>query len=266
MTGATIARLSDGGRIWALGAAMGDDKALEALGRTLLARWQRPDKLVVLGNMLGASGDSARTLDLMLRLRRRVMAVNVACDALFLRGAQEEMWHKLLALQFAMTPLDVLDWMLARGLAATIAAYGGDIGEGRTACRLGPSAIARWTTGLRKLQAMRPGHADLLNALLRAAISPDGRLLLSAAGVDASRPVDDQADAFWWNRQNDRALADKLARGAGAGWQGIRRLVRGTGAATGENDDDGLVLTVSRDRPALVALDGEGALIERIEV
>jgi hypothetical protein len=159
----------------------------------------------------------------------------------------------------------VLDWMLARGLAATIAAYGGDIGEGRTACRLGPLAIARWTTGLRKLQAAHPGHADLLNALQRAAISADGRVLLSAAGVDAGRPVDNQADAFWWNRQNDRALADKLAHGAAAGWQGIRRLVRGTGAAGGETDDDGLVLTVSRDRAALVVLDGKGALIERIE-
>ena len=46
------------------------------------------------------------------------------------------MWHKLLRLQFAMAPLDVLDWMLERGLAAIIEAYGASIAEGRIACRV----------------------------------------------------------------------------------------------------------------------------------
>jgi hypothetical protein len=37
MTGPpTIARLSGGGRIWALGALLGDDDALEALARAVL--------------------------------------------------------------------------------------------------------------------------------------------------------------------------------------------------------------------------------------
>jgi serine/threonine protein phosphatase 1 len=162
MTGAaTIARLGDGARTWALGAQMGDDAALESLAHALLKRWQRGDALVVLGNMLGANGDPARTLDLLLLLRRRLMAANLACDVHFLRGAQEEMWHKLLRLQFAMTPLAVLDWMLERGLAATIEAYGASVAEGRIACRGGPLAIARWTTGLREQQALRAGHADL---------------------------------------------------------------------------------------------------------
>src|SRR5262245_7481774 len=112
MSAPPIARLTDGGRIWALGAQLGDDRALEALCRALLARWQRGDKLVVLGNMLGGNGDPARAIDLMLMLRRRLLATNLACDVFFLRGAQEEMWHKLLSLQFAMSPLGVLDWML----------------------------------------------------------------------------------------------------------------------------------------------------------
>ena len=102
--GAPIARLSDGGRIWALGAQQGNDRALEILINRLLPRWQRGDKLVVLGNMLGADGDPARAIDLMLLLRRRLLATNLACDVFFLRGAQEEMWHKVLGLQFAMSP------------------------------------------------------------------------------------------------------------------------------------------------------------------
>ena len=266
MPGATIARLSKGGRIWALGAQEGDHGALAILAGELLQRWQRGDNLVVLGNMLGAKGNPARLLDLLLRLRRRLLATNLACDVFFLRGAQEEMWHKVLSLQFAMAPLDVLDWMLGRGLGASIEAYGGNVEEGRIACRTGrPVAIARWTIGLRELQMARAGHAELLNSLMRAAISPDGAMLLSAAGADATRPIDDQADAFWWNGQNDAALDTALARGAEAGWQGVTRLVRGTGASDGEAVDNRRVLTVTRGRPALVAIDAMGTLLDRIE-
>jgi hypothetical protein len=168
-----------------------------------------------------------------------------------------------------MSPLAVLDWMLARGLAAAIEAYGGRVEEGRAACRNGPSAIARWTIGLRELQAARAGHADLLNSLMRAALSADGTVLLSAAGADPTRPLDEQADAFWWSSQDDAALEAALdvalARGAEAGWQGLVRLVRGAGSPAGETPEAGRVLTVTRDQPALVALDATGALLERIE-
>lgn len=261
----SIARLNEGGRIWALGAQFGGDRAVETLAATLLGRWRRGDTLVVLGNMLGAKGDPARTLDLLLRLRRRLLAINLACDVWFLRGAQEEMWHKALSLQFALTPLAVLDWMLERGLKATLEAYGVSIAEGRIACRNGPSAIVRWTSGLRAQQAARPGHAELLNRLHRAALSANGTVLLSAAGVDAEKPLDEQADAFWWASQTDTALEAALAQGARDGWQGLARLVRGAGAAPGEASEDGRVLTVTRARPALVALDGTGAVLERIE-
>jgi hypothetical protein len=265
MTGPTIARLGDGGRIWALGALLGDDRALSALSGPLLSGWQRGDKLVVLGNMLGAAGDPARTVDLLLLLRRRLLATNLACDVFFLRGAQEEMWHKLLGLQFALSPLSVLDWMLGHGVAAIIEAYGGSVEEGRIACRGGPSAIAQWTVGLRALQTTRQGHAELLNVLMRAALNGEGTVLLSAAGIDAARPLDEQADAFWWNGASDAALDAALANGIDASWQRLARLVRGTGAAPGEAADDRRVLTVTRGGPALVVLDAAGALLERIE-
>ena len=263
---ATIARLrEEGGRTWALGAQRGDDRALESLARALSSRWQRGDELVVLGNMLGPNGDPARILDLLLLLRRRLMAANLGCSVIFLRGAQEEMWHKLLRLQFALTPLAVLDWMLERGLAVIIEAYGASVAEGRGACRGGPLAIARWTTGLREQQALRDGHADLLNALQRAALSANGTVLLSAAGVDATRPLSDQADAFWWSSRSDAALDAALACGANDDWRGLARLVRGTGPAVGAASDEARILTVTRGTPALVALDAAGVLLERIE-
>ncbi|CAN5914653.1 hypothetical protein BH11PSE3_BH11PSE3_20800 [soil metagenome] len=260
-----LARLNKGGRIWALGAQLGCDSAVETLSAELRRRWRRGDTLVVLGNMLGGKGDPARTLDLLLRLRRRLLAINLACDVFFLRGAQEEMWHKALSLQFALTPLAVLDWMLERGLAATLDAYGVSVTDGRIACRNGPSAIVRWTSGLRAKQAARPGHAELLNRLHRAALSANGTVLLSAAGVDAAKPLDEQADAFWWAAQSDTALEAALARGARDGWQGLARLVRGSGSAAGEVQAKGRVLTVTRERPAVVALDAAGTELDRIE-
>ena len=265
MTGpSTIARLNGGGRIWALGALLGDDAALETLARAVRARWRSGDRLVVLGNMLGPHGDPARALDGLLLLRRRLMAASRGCNIVFLRGAQEEMWHKALSLQFAMTPLEVLDWMLGRGLAAIIQAYGASVADGRIACRNGPSEIARWTRSLRQQQAAHVGHAELLNSLKRAALGADGTLLLSAAGADATRPLDEQGDAFWWSAQSDATLAAALTHGAAAGWNAGARLVRGAGPSA-DDRSDGRVLTVTRGRPAVVALDPAGAALERIE-
>jgi serine/threonine protein phosphatase 1 len=237
MTGPpTIARLSGGGRIWALGALLGDDDALEALARAVLSR-----------------------------LRRRLMAANRGCGILFLRGAQEEMWQKALSLPFAMTPLEVLDWMLGRGLGSIIEAYGASVADGRIACRNGPSEIARWTRGLRQRQAAHAGHAELLASLKRAALGNGGALLLSAAGVDATRPLDEQGDAFWWSAQSDASLAAALTRGADAGWNAATRLVRGAGPSADAAAGYGQVLTVTCGRPAVAALDATGAVLERIE-
>jgi hypothetical protein len=148
---------------------------------------------------------------------------------------------------------------------STIEAYGASVAEGRIACRNGPLEIARWTRSLRERQAAHAGHAELLNSLKRATLGADGAMVLSAAGVDANRPLDEQADAFWWNGQSDAALDAALARAAAADWRSVARLVRGTGPATRGGSDDSRVLTVTRDRPAVVALDPAGAMLERIE-
>ena len=72
------------------------------------------------------------------------------------------------------------------------------------------SDAGRLRDELRDLQAAHhPGHGELLNTLTRAAVTSNGRMVLSAAGVEASRPLDEQADAFWWNGQTDAALEDE---------------------------------------------------------
>lgn len=270
MTSASIARLREGsatcGRTWALGALASDDAALDRFSAILLERWTRGDRLVVLGNMLGEAGSPTRTLDGLLWLRRKILARPGAEieDFVFLRGAIEEMWHKVLQLQFAMGPLDVLDWMLARGLAATIEAYGHSVAEGRAACRNGPLAIARWTAGLRERQGLQPGHGELMNSLARAALSADGAVVYSAAGVDPTRPLAEQADAFWWSNQSDETLESSLERATDGGWLTVRRVVRGSGPPRHSPAVVGRVLTVSDGTPGLVLLDDDGSLVERI--
>ena len=163
----------------------------------------------------------AETIDELLDFRRRVLARprGFACDTVYLRGAQEEMWQKLLQLQFAPNPGEVLAWMVREGVEATVSAYGGDLRQGFAAARDGPRTITRWTTGLRNAMNAMPGHATLLFSLRHAAVSEDDRLLFVHAGIDAARPLTAQGDAFWWS---DREIADLTAPFAG-----FRRVVRG---------------------------------------
>ena len=77
------------------------------------------------------------TISEMLSFRRDLLAIPgvLAGDLVYLRGAQEEMWQKLLQLQFAPNPKDVLSWMLGQGVDSTLRAYGGNPETGMAAAR-----------------------------------------------------------------------------------------------------------------------------------
>ncbi|MGY8994381.1 MAG: hypothetical protein ACKVK8_09575, partial [Rhodospirillales bacterium] len=83
--------------------------------------------LIYLGNLIGRGGGVLACIDEALVFRRALLAQRGADSnsVVYLRGGQEEMWHKLLQLQFASDPSDVLKWMMAQGVAATLEAYGG---------------------------------------------------------------------------------------------------------------------------------------------
>jgi len=119
-------------------------------------------------------------------------------DIAYLRGQQEVMWQKLLQLQFAPNPKEVLPWMLQQGVGTTITAYGGDPAEGIIRCREGALAITRWTNSLRAAMQTRPGHYQLMAELRRAAYTDDYGLLFVHAGIDPDRPLDAQGDTLWW--------------------------------------------------------------------
>jgi serine/threonine protein phosphatase 1 len=216
-----FARLRGMGRIWAVAAIHGEAARLSRLHDRIAERYADGDRIVYLGSYLGRGSGIAATIDELLDFRRRVLARRgaFACDVTFLRGAQEEMWQKLLQLQFAPNPGEVLAWMVREGIEATVRAYGGELQHGFAASRDGPRMLTRWTITLRNAMNAMPGHVALFSSLRHAALTEDRRLLFVHAGVNAVRPLAEQGDAFWWS---DRDLA-----GLTAPFDGFHRVIRG---------------------------------------
>ena len=220
-TGATVAEetifavLPAGRTTWAVGSIHGDAGRLNALHRHIAERIRPDDNLVYLGNMVGRGGDILATVDALLLFRRALLALRTfdgAGEIVYLRGRQEEMWHKLLQVQFAPNPREVLEWMLSQGVGPTLEAYGGDIAEGRRAAATGAVRLSQWTNGLRAAMRARDGHDKLMSVLRRAAYTADQSLLLANAGIDAARPLSEQSDTFWWGGRDfddiDRPYGD----------------------------------------------------------
>jgi serine/threonine protein phosphatase 1 len=222
-----FAALRRASRVWAVAAIHGEAERLAGIHAALEPRFAPGDRLVYLGNYLGRGAGVIATVNELLRFRRALIARPglFAYDIAYLRGTQEEMWQKLQQLQFAINPREVLDWMLSHGVAATLAAYGGDARQGLAAARDGAMSITRWTNQLRAGVAAMPGHRDLLSGLRRAAYTDDGALLFVHAGVDASRPLEAQGDVLWWGTSGFGQW--------NAPYQGFRLVVRGYDHAHG---------------------------------
>ncbi len=156
--------------------------------------------------MLGVGDAIAETVNELLDFRRALIAMPglLASDVIYLRGGQEEMWSKLLQIQFAPNPVDTMQWMLRQGAEATLRAYHAHAQQGLAAARDGVMAMTRWTTQLRAEIRARPGHEAFYSALRRAAFTGDaegrrvGSLLFVNAGLDVAKPLANQGDNFWW--------------------------------------------------------------------
>jgi serine/threonine protein phosphatase 1 len=214
-------RLVRARRVWAVASVHGEAGRLNALHERLARSFAPGDRLVYLGDVIGYGPDSAAALDGVLGFRRAVLAqpLSFLGDIVLLRGSQEEMWQKLLELQLAPNPREVLPWMLDHGVAATLAAYGIDARAGLSACRDSVTAITRWTGAVRAAVDAHAGHRQLLTALRRAAFTDDGGLLFVNAGIDPKKPLELQRDVFWWGGGDLLALDTPFA--------GFRRVVCG---------------------------------------
>lgn len=252
-------------RIWAVASPHGEAARLAALHDRLAERFEVPgDRLVYLGNYLGRGSDVAATVDELLDFRRRVISLPgmFASDVVFLRGGQEEMWQKLLQIQFAVNPREVLDWMLGQGLGATLLAYGCEPQRGLAAARDGALALARWTASLRAALSARPGHRELLSALRRAAYDDGNRLLFVHAGVDPSRPLANQGDALWWGAAGFGRWDQPFSE--------FDRVIRGYDAAHGGFSDTPFAITADGGcgfggELTAICLSMQGDIVDRID-
>ena len=216
-----FAELRGARRVWAVAAIHGAALELARLHDKIGERFREGDRIVYLGDYFGHGVSIRATIDELLDFRRRVLARRggFACDVIFLRGAQEEMLQKLLELQFAPNPGEVLTWMIKAGLGPTVRAYGGDVQRGLAATRDGSRTITRWTSALRSAINDCPGHTRLLSSLRHAAFTDHSGVLFVHAAVAASRPLTAQGDAFWWGSGDILDLAGPF--------DGFRRVVRG---------------------------------------
>jgi serine/threonine protein phosphatase 1 len=259
-----FAVLKQAARVWAVAAIHGEAERLRALHGELWGRFQRGDRLVYLGNYLGHGPDVPGTLDELLSFRRAVLARPglEPEDIVFLRGAQEEMWQKLLQIQFAVDPDAVLDWMLEQGLGATLAAYGGTPETARQRFRGGALAVTRWTGEVRANLQRHPGHDDLLGALKRAAYTAERGLLFVHAGIDPKRPLAEQGDTLWWGSGYFSAIDEPFA--------GFKLVVRGYDRGRGGAQFGAHAATIDAGcgfgGPLLAAcFAADGDLVERLE-
>lgn len=276
-----LAILGASGRVWAIGAVRGDADRLASLHDALSSRFSPGDRVVYLGDYLGVGASVREVVDELLRFRCGFLMQSplaFTADIVHLRGSQEEMWRKVLQLQFAAEPTDVLDWMVARGVEPTIRAYGGRVEEARLSIKENLVAVARWTGRLRASIRATPGHTEFQASLKRAAVtggraavdgdgagspSSSPALLFVNAGIDPKRDLDGQGDRFWWGGSAFEAIDKPFGRFA--------RVVRGADprrAGFVEKE-----LTVSLDGGSghggsllAACFDEQGEIVDRLEV
>ncbi len=228
-------------RIWAVAACHGEIDRLDRLHQELADRFVLGDRLLYLGNYLGG-GDPIATIDRLLAFRTYLLGAPgmFTSDIVYLRGMQEEIWAKLLQIQFAPNPREVLTWILARGAGVTLEAYGGEAKLGLLAAREGAVSINRWTGKLRETVRSYPGHDKFMSVLQRAAVTDDksgsGRLLFVHAGLNPKRTLIEQGDNFWW----DGAGFDRIE----SLFEDFNRIFRGADPAGNGARFDGYTVTL----------------------
>ena len=190
-------------RVWAISAIHGEVGKLTTIHDAILEHIKPGDRIVYLGNYTGFGEYGAAAVDELLTFRRLVLSMRsmIASDIVYLRGGQEEMWQKLLQLQFAPDPTSVLIWMLGNGLSNTLYSYGLCPHDGIEACSHGVMQLTKWTSTIREAVRAQPGHEIFGTQLVRAAFTcteAEYPMLFVHAGLNDQKPLEEQGDHFWW--------------------------------------------------------------------
>tara|TARA_A100001011_G_C14319689_1_gene849895 strand:- start:1631 stop:2443 length:813 start_codon:yes stop_codon:yes gene_type:complete len=191
-------------RIWAVGSIHSNIESFNSIKKFILNNFKDNDKLIFLGNVIGFGNNSKETLSSVLDLRFNLMSkfkLNPN-EIVFLRGAQEEMFSKLLQLQIAPNPSEIVDWMFEHGVDKTLNSYGISKEETINTSSSGTVLISKWTSKLNQILQQNPGHKEFFLNLKHAAYPSSKKILFVNRGVDVSRPLSAQNDCFWWGYQN----------------------------------------------------------------
>ena len=199
-----FAELKYSKKIWAIGSIHSHFDSFNSIKEYILEHFVNGDKLVFLGNIIGFGKHSTETLSSVINLRNYLLSKFFlkTQDIVFLRGAQEEMFLKLLQLQTAPNPQDIVQWMFEHGVDKTANSYGFDTEEIIDVSTQGTLSISRWTAKLNKIIGNFPGHKEYFSNLYHAAFSDTKKILFVNRGVDISRPLSAQNDCFWWGYQD----------------------------------------------------------------
>jgi len=191
-------------KIWAVGSIHSNLESFKSIKKYISENFSKDDKLIFLGNIIGLGDNSKETLSSVIDLRFSLMSkFKLKPDSIiFLRGAQEEMFTKLLQLQLAPNPVEILEWMFDHGVNETIKSYGFSEDEVKDVSTSGTIKISKWTTRLNRAVQRNPGHTQYFLNLKHAAYSYTKKILFVNRGVDITRPLSAQNDCFWWGFQN----------------------------------------------------------------
>jgi len=245
-----FANLGTPERIFAIPSIHGNLQKLHALHESLYHQFQPGDRLIYLGNYTGYGDYSRQTIDSLLSFRRCLMSMPgvQASDIIYLRGTQEEMWQKLIQIQFAPNPSLVMDWMLDRGLAQTIESYGLCLHEAQRVAHEGVIRLSRWTEKVRHTIYSNPGH-DIFGSQLKRAAYTDCRyqkvegtcspLLFVNAGIDFSKSLEDQGDCLWWG--NTHFSSARLP------YNPYQKIFRGYDPMNGGYDENAITATLDNN-------------------
>lgn len=196
--------LKNASRIWAVGSIHSNLSSFNSIKDFILKNFKDGDKLIFLGNVLGLGNKSKETLTSLLNLRSKIMSkFFIKPDGIiFLRGAQEEMFSKILQLHIAPNPVEIVNWMFSHGVDKTLNSYGYSNSEVLDIASSGTVSISKWTSKLNETIIRNQGHKEYFLNLKHAAYSSSKKILFVNRGVDTSRPLSAQNDCFWWGYQN----------------------------------------------------------------
>ena len=213
--------VKDANKIWAIGSLHSSVDSFQSIKKYILSNFESGDKLIFLGNVIGYSNKSKEIISEVLKLRFKLMAKYKlkSSDIVFLRGAQEEMFSKILQLQIAPNPIEILDWVFGHGVDQTLISYNFNPDDFKKIASQGTIQINKLTTKLNHEISLNPGHKEFFSNLKHAAYSDTKELLFVNRGVDISRPLSAQNDCFWWGYQNFSQINKP--------YFSFRRIVRG---------------------------------------